>query len=114
MANANIEETLGFAPLSVWLALAATTELTYTVAGQAGETYQALFSFPYDAKVWVALGQTIALPTAGTVTSTLNANQQLNPYKMWVTAGQVLHFKSTAIVTDLGITFRPVTNELEQ
>ena len=88
-------------------ALAANTELTDTAPGDASITYQANFSWPYDAKVWVALNASAVIPTAGTMTST--SVSVLNPKRKFFSGGDVLHFKSTATVTDAGFDLFRVT-----
>ena len=87
--------------LTPQFALPATTPLSYTVPGDSSKQYEAEFSFPSTASVWVGYNTTPTIPTAGTMT--VNARSTRNPTCWWVRGGDVLTFISTAIVTDCGI-----------
>ena len=83
--------------------LAAATDTSLTVPGKAAigmasagtsrNTYLAVFSYAPNAKVWVALNGTAAVP-AGAPFAT--STSELNPTAKIVRAGDVIHFFCTA------------------
>lgn len=92
--NSNFDKTYPFSDTGAKLLLAASTELTWTVPGDATQKYRATFSFAATSEVWVALNGTATLPSAGTVSTAYN--QELNPNHRYVKGGDVLHFISSA------------------
>lgn len=98
--NTSSERTFPFSNMAVQLALAANTELTYTIPGDNSATYRCEFSYAYNANVWVGFNATSTTPVAGTVAE--SPNVELNPEVRFVRGADVLHFKSNATVTDAG------------
>lgn len=95
--------TLPFSDISVQVALAATTELTYTVPGDNNVQYRCEFSYPYNANVWVGYNTTATVPPAGAVTVTSNEKLELRPDVRYVRGGDVLSFISDSLVTNMGL-----------
>lgn len=93
--SSNFNDTLPFSDTTASYALAATTELTYTVPGTNGQKYRAEFSYQEDSEVWVALNETAQIPTPATMHS--DRRSVLNPKVCYVSAGDVIHFISGAI-----------------
>jgi hypothetical protein len=81
--------------------LATTTALSYTVPGTSQQKYKCIFSWGYNANVWVGYNVTATLPGTGAINSTYNI--QLRPDEIEVKGGDVLSFISTAAVTDAGL-----------
>lgn len=106
--NSSFNETYPFSDTAPQFALAANTELTYTVPGTGKQKYQVQFSWPYNANVWVALNRTATSPTPATMSS--DARCQLRPDKLYVIGGDVLHFVSNGIVTDAGFSLLQIPN----
>lgn len=98
--SVNYHETYPFSDLSPQFSLAANTPLTYTVPGDSSMQYQASFSWPSNANVWVALNSTATSPTPGTMSPSTRCER--NPDKRYVRGGDILSFISNAIVTDAG------------
>lgn len=105
--NKNFLETLPFSDMTIQIALAANTALSYTVPGNSSMVYRAEFSWPYNANIWVGYNQTAIVPVAGSIVHTSNASIELNPGKFggarYVRGGDVLSFISSAIVSDAGL-----------
>lgn len=99
--NQNYQDTYPFSDTGAKLALAANTELTWTVPGTETDKYRALFAFNSTANIWVALNNTATVPAAGTVSNTYM--QELRPHARYVQGGDVLHFISSAIA-ECGVT----------
>lgn len=102
--NSNFLHALPFSDLTVQFALAANTELTYTVPGDNSIAYRCEFAFPYNANVWVGYNITATSPTAGTLTEANRVELRPGAYNgaRYVRGGDVLHFVSNATVTDAG------------
>lgn len=90
-----------FSDTTAQLALAAATALTYTVPGTAINKYKIIFSWPYNANVWVGYNVTATSPSAGAIAA--NHNIELRPVERFVKGGDVLSFISIAVVTDAGL-----------
>ncbi len=106
--NSSFDGTTPFSDVAGNMALAANTELTYTVPGDSSKKYKVEFSWPYNANVWVALNQTAVVPSAGTLLGT--ARCELRPEARYVVGGDELHFISNAIVTDAGFRLLQLPN----
>ena len=106
--NSARNDTKPFSDQCVQLALAATTALTYTIPGTSANAYQATFSWPYNANVWVGYNKTATLPSAGTIAAV--SQIELRPDKRYVRGGDVLSFISTAVVTDAGLELLSLPN----
>lgn len=102
MFNTNFLGTLPFSDLTVQIALAATTELTYTVPGTTADLYRCEFSWAYNASVWVGYNTTASVPPAGAITTSSNESLEFRPGIRYVRGGDVLHFISDSIVTNGG------------
>lgn len=93
--------TVPFSDTSPTVALAANTEITYTVPGDSSQRYRVNFSWSYNANVWVAVNTTVTVPTPGTINS--SSTQEYRPgadgSARYVKGGDVLHFISDAIIT---------------
>lgn len=98
--NSSFDATKPFSDMAVSMALAANTELTYTVPGTNAVQYRCEFSWPYNANVFVGYNVTATTPGAGTIAQTPNI--ELRPEFRYVRGGDVLHFKSIDIVTAAG------------
>lgn len=105
--NTNFMDTTPFSDTGAKLKLAASTELTWTVPGENTQRYRALFAFNANVDVWIAINNTVELPTAGTVTDTYN--QELRPTARYVKGGDVLHFISTG-TPDVGVSLLELPN----
>ena len=105
--NCGYERTFPFSDITVQVALAANTALTYTVPGTADMRYRCKFAFPYNANVWVGYNTTPIVPPAGAVTTVANESVELNPGQYdearYVRGGDVLSFISDSIVTNAGL-----------
>jgi|SRR6185503_16130323 len=102
--NSAFEGAFPFSDQTVQVALAANTELTYTVPGDNSMQYRADFSVPYNANIWIGYNITVTQPTPATATTTNRVERISNEnYVRYVRGGDVLHFISNALVTDIGI-----------
>lgn len=115
--NCNYEKTFPFSDVSVQIALAATTVLTYTVPGDPNIRYRCKFAFPYNANVWVGYNTTPIVPPAGAVTTTANQKVELNPGHFdgearYVHGGDILSFISDSVVTNAGLTLLKVPSTM--
>jgi hypothetical protein len=95
--------TLPFSDISVQVALAAATGLTYTIPGTNAKEYRCEFSYAYNANVWIGYNTTAVVPVAGAVTTVANNKLELNPKAKFVRGGDVLSFISNAQVDNMGI-----------
>lgn len=104
--NMSFNQTEPFSDLTVQIALATSTVLSYTVPGTSANSYRADFSIPYDASVWIGYNIIPILPSAGVVTP-LNRVERINntKYARYVRGGDILYFISELIVDDMGISF---------
>lgn len=103
--NANFDVTLPFSDTTVQMNLATNAEQTYTVPGTNSQKYQALFSYPANANVYVGLNATTAAPGAGLKTTT--ANIEFRPDKRYVKGADVLHFSCPdALGAYVGVSLR--------
>lgn len=97
----SFNNTLPFSDTSPTVALAASTELTYTVPGDSSMRYRVSFSWAYNANVWVSVNSTAAVPTPGTIDDT--SRQEYRPgadgSARYVKGGDVLHFISDAVIS---------------
>jgi hypothetical protein len=93
----NYLEALPFSDTYCSFALAAATELTYTVPGTALQKWRLEFSYPDAAEVFVAVNATAQTPTAGTLYS--DRSSEMNPKIRMVKGGDVIHLLSIATVT---------------
>lgn len=95
----SFDDTLPFSDNSATVALAANTELTYTIPGDSSARYRIAFSWSYNANVWVSVNQTVVVPTGGTLNG--SARTEYRPgadgSARFVRGGDVLHFISDAI-----------------
>ncbi len=98
--NSSFNDTYPFSDTTGQFALAANTELTYTVPGEAKNIYRAQFSWNFDSNVWVRINGTAVVPTPGTMTS--DSQCERCPERKYVKGGDVIHFISNATVTDAG------------
>lgn len=93
--------TMPFSDNAPTVALAANTELTYTVPGNSSLRYRVSFSWAYNSNVWVSVNSTASIPTPGTINS--SSTQEYRPgadgSARYVRGGDVLHFISDAIIT---------------
>lgn len=89
----------------IWLA--ANTELTWTVPGEATQNYRAHFTFASDAEIWVKVNGTIVVPVVGTVVDSYM--EEMNPENRYVKGGDVLHLISTA-ARQVGISLLSLPN----
>lgn len=103
--NQNFLETLPFSDLTVQIALAANTALTYTVPGSTGLLYRCEFSWPDAAEVWVGYNIAAVVPSSGTITQKNRIEMNPGRYKgaRYVRGGDVLSFISRNIVTDASL-----------
>lgn len=101
--NTSFEGTLPFSDQTVQIALAANTELTYTIPGDATMKYRCEFSWLYNSAVWVGYNTSATVPPPGAVTTTSNVSLELRPNIKFVKGGDVLHFISSSLVTDAGL-----------
>lgn len=99
--NMSNGDAIPFSDITIQLALAANTELTYTVPGANSISYRAEFSWNNDDSVWVGYNIAAATPSAGTISQ--NNRVERNPLIKFVRGGDILHFKSNAIVTNAGL-----------
>lgn len=83
--NSNYDLTHPFSNTNAAIHLSANTEDSFTVPGTNNEKYVALFEYPSDASVFVALNDTAAFPAAGNIT--FPSTSQFKPYKRYVKAG---------------------------
>lgn len=67
-----------------------------------GNKFLAIFSFEPGSSVWVALNATAATPAGGTFAA---VSSELNPTARYVSAGDVLHFKTADTSALVGVTF---------
>lgn len=93
--NASFNNTTPFTDTASF-ALAASTELTYTIPGDSSMRYKAVFSYPYNANVYVALNQTAVIATPGTIATSTSV---LRPESKYVKGGDVVHFISDSLVS---------------
>ena len=100
--NTNYLHSLPFSDQTVQVALAANTELTYTIPGDKDVQYRCEFSYAYDANVWVGYNTTAVVPVAGSVTTSDNSSIVLRPSVKYVRGGDVLSFISGSIVSNMG------------
>lgn len=105
--HSNFERTFPFSDLTVQVALAASTALTYTVPGANDIQYRCKFAFADSSNVWVGYNTTAVVPIAGSVTTATNTSIELNPGKYdgdarYVRGGDVLSFISDSLVTNMG------------
>lgn len=106
--SSSFEKTFPFSDTAYQLALAANTELTQTLPGNNTVRYRIEFSWPYNANVWVGYNVTAVTPSAGTIAS--SPNVELRPDVRYARGGDVLHFKSDALVTDAGFSLLQLPN----
>lgn len=92
------EGTSPFSDTCSKLALAANTAVSYTVPGTSANRYKIVFSWPYNANVYVGYNVTATTPSAGNITS--SPNLALRPLEKFVSGGDVLSFISSAVVAD--------------
>jgi len=92
-----------FSKLKFSASLAATTDTTLTIPGQA-QRYKALIKVENNGLVWVALNATAAVPAGGTFAATtselINDNSTLCRE---VKSGDVLHFFTATAGTDISV-----------
>lgn len=98
--STNFDKTLPFSDHGFQLGLDANVTTTFTVPGDISKTYCAIFSFPYNANVWVGQNKTPTTPTQGVSAATVNFS--MNPDRKYVRGGDVLSFLSNANVSDIG------------
>ena len=91
-----------FANLLYSVALAASTDTTLTIPGNA-PSYKALIKVPYNAVVWVALNATAAVPAGDTLAAVTSELVAVNPLCREVKAGDVLHFISATATTEVSV-----------
>lgn len=94
---------LRFADLKFSASLAATTDTTLTVPGNAGR-YKAVIKVENNGLVWVANNETAAVPAGSTFQST--TSELINDAKSLcreVKAGDVLHFYTATAGTDVSV-----------
>lgn len=94
---------LRFAGIKYSASLAATTDTTLTIPGNA-PTYKAVIKVENNGLVWVALGATAALPVGGTFAAT--SSELITDSKSLcreVKAGEVLHFITATAGTDVSV-----------
>jgi hypothetical protein len=91
--------TVPFSDVSPTIALAASTELTYTVPGNTSSRYRVNFSWAYNANVWVCVNGTAAVPTPGTIDTASRCEYRpgSDGSGRYVKGGDVIHFISDAI-----------------
>ena len=103
MFNTNFNGTLPFSDLTVQIALAASTALSYTVPGDDAVLYRAEFTWPLNANVYVGYNTTATIAPAGAVTTSSNSSIELRPGVRYVRGGDVLSFISDALVSSAGL-----------
>lgn len=102
--NANYLETMPFSDTCKQFTLAADTEQTWTIPGDATQQYQAYFEYASNSNVFVCKGAAPVVPISGA-----SGTQQYNefkPCKRYVKGGDVLHFISPAAVAYMGVSLR--------
>lgn len=99
--NSSHQDTISFTDQAAQINLAAATVVTYTVPGIISQKYQCIFSWPYDANVYVGINTTPAASTDGEITS--SSGVSFRPIKKFVKGGDVLSFLSAAAVGDAGL-----------
>lgn len=94
-----------FASLKYSASLAATTDTSLTVPGDAPK-YRALIKVETGSDVWVALNETAAVPAGASFAS---VSSELLPggseVCRYVKAGDVLHFITAGATVDVGVVF---------
>jgi hypothetical protein len=92
--NRNFGDTIPFSDTAIQVALAANTDLSYTIPGTAINKYTVKFGYTSTSNIFVCKNAVAVVPGAGTV-----ATQQYNEFKPGfdgssrsVQGGDVLHF----------------------
>lgn len=94
---------LRFSNLKYSASLAATTDTTLTIPGNAPR-YKAVIKVENNGLVWVALNATAAIPVGGTFAAT--TSELITDAKSLcreVTSGDVLHFYTSTAGTDVSV-----------
>ena len=94
---------LGFSKFKYSASLAATTDTTFTVPGDA-PSYKAVMKVEANGLVWVAVNAVAAVPAGATIVAT--TSELINDAKSLcreVKPGDVLHFYTATAGTDLSI-----------
>lgn len=92
-----------FSNLKFNASLAATTDTTFTIPGQA-QRYKALIKVENNGLVWVALNATAAVPVGATFAATTSELVSDNATLCReVKAGDVLHFFTATAATDVSV-----------
>lgn len=105
--TSNYDVTIGFTGIAPNMALAANTELTYTVPGASRQKYVATFEYKSNQMVYVALNATATVPSAGTI-DTASVSEP-KPHQRFVKGGDVLHFITPDTTADCGFSLRTIT-----
>lgn len=104
--NSAFERCFPFSDMAVSFGLLANDELTYTIPGDKTKQYRCEFAWPYNANVHVGFNVTATTPTLNAISQT--PNLELRPLVRYVRGGDVLHFISSANVTDAGFSLLQV------
>lgn len=102
--NSNFNETMPFSDVNAQVSLSTNNEQTWTVPGNSNTKYQALFSYTYNANVFVALNGAVTIPTVNSVGSEQYC--EFRPEKRYVNGGDVLHFKTSDAAQYVGVSLR--------
>ncbi len=106
--NSNYDNTIPFSDVCAQFALAAATELTYTVPGDATAQYSARFGYNSTSNIFIRLNGTATTPGAGTVTTL--QYEELRPgddgSQRYVKGGDVIHVITPDTTAYLSISLR--------
>ena len=86
--GSNYDLTLPVSDENAAIALAANTEDNFTVAGTNNEKFVAVFEYPSDSEVFVAVNYTAAQPSAGTID--YPSTSMFKPKRLFVKAGDII------------------------
>lgn len=99
--NSNYDGTVPFSDVSFQVALAANTEKTITIPGNATTQYQAAFGYNSTSNIFVRNNATVTVPAGGT-TNTEQYNA-FRPSKVYVKGGDILHIITPDATAYVGV-----------
>ncbi len=106
--NSNYDKTIPFSDVCAQFALAANTELTYTVPGPETAQYSAHFGYNSTSNVFICLNDTPVIPAGGTV-----EEQRFNEFRpgddgfqRYVSGGDVIHLITPDATAYVGLSLR--------
>lgn len=104
--NENYKGTMPFSDTCYQFGFAANVEQTVTIPGTNLQQYQALFSYNATANVFVAVNNTVTIPTVGT--PGLAPYVEFKPKKRYVKGGDVIHIKTPDTSAYAGFSLRQI------